>query len=168
MRVPSGFVLVLAFGWFAQPTAGTLLYGVPVSLVGLALRAWAAGHLEKNQKLVASGPYRFHRNPLYAGTLLTALGLAAAAGRWELAALFGAVFGLVYVPVMELEEQHLRELFPHYAAYADRVPLLIPRWPGIENETPFRGWLYRKNREYQALLGFLLGLGYLAWKATLA
>jgi len=168
MRVPSGFVLVLAFGWFAQPTAGTLLYGVPVSLVGLALRAWAAGHLEKNQKLVASGPYRFHRNPLYAGTLLTALGLAAAAGRWELAALFGAVFGLVYVPVMELEEQHLRELFPDYAAYADRVPLLIPRWPGIENETPFRGWLYRKNREYQALFGFLLGLGYLAWKATLA
>jgi len=168
MRVPSGFVLVLAFGWFAQPTAGTLLYGVPVSLVGLALRAWAAGHLEKNQKLVASGPYRFHRNPLYAGTLLTALGLAAAAGRWELAALFGAVFGLVYVPVMELEEQHLRELFPDYAAYADRVPLLIPRWPGLENETPFRGWLYRKNREYQALFGFLSGLGYLAWKATLA
>ena len=168
MRVPSGFVLVLAFGWFARPTVETLLYGIPVSLVGLALRAWAAGHLEKNKKLVASGPYRFHRNPLYAGTLLTALGLAAAAGRWELAVLFGAVFGLVYVPVMELEEQHLRGLFPDYAAYADRVPLLIPRWPGLESETPFRGWLFRKNQEYQALFGFLLGLGYLVWKATLA
>ncbi len=167
MRVPSGFLLVVAFGWFARPTAESLLYGIPVSLVGLALRAWAAGHLEKNQKLVASGPYRFHRNPLYAGTLLTALGLALAAGRWELAALFAAVFVFVYVPVMELEEQHLRGLFPDYAAYADRVPLLIPRWPGLANNTPFRGWLYRKNQEYQALLGFLLGLGYLAWKATL-
>ena len=82
--------------------------------------------------------------------------------------LFGAVFVLVYLPVMELEEQHLRGLFPDYAAYADRVPLLIPRWPGLESATPFRGWLYRKNQEYQALLGFLLGLAYLAWKATLA
>jgi protein-S-isoprenylcysteine O-methyltransferase Ste14 len=168
MRVPSGFLLVAAFGWWARPTVESLAAGVPVSLLGLGLRAWAAGHLEKNQKLVSSGPYRFHRNPLYAGTLVTALGLAVGAARWELAALFAAVFVLVYVPVMELEEQHLRGLFPSYAAYADRVPLLIPRFPGVENSTPFRGWLYSKNREYQALLGFLLGLAYLVWKALRA
>lgn len=168
MRVPSGFLLVATFGYLAEPSVQSLAFGVPLSLVGLALRAWAAGHLEKNQKLVSSGPYRYHRNPLYFGTLLTAMGLAVAAARWELALLFLAVFLLVYLPVMELEEQHLRSLFPDYAAYADRVPLLVPRFPGVPNRQGFRWWLYKKNREYQALLGFLAGLAFLVWKAATA
>ena len=33
----------------------------------------------------------------------------------------------MYLPVVELEEQHLRTLFPDYADYARAVPKLIPR-----------------------------------------
>ena len=36
----------------------------------------------------------------------------------------------VYLPVMQLEEQHLRGLCPEYAAYAARVPALAPRMAG--------------------------------------
>ena len=68
LRVPSGFLLVAAFAWLASPSSTSLLAGVPVSIFGLLLRAWAAGHLAKNQNLAISGPYSYIRNPLYAGT----------------------------------------------------------------------------------------------------
>lgn len=157
LRVPSGFLLVATFAWFSHPSAESLLYGVPVSLLGLALRAWAAGHLAKNQKLTMSGPYRFLRNPLYIGTLLVAAGLVLASRSPMLGVVFAAVFFLIYLPVIELEEQHLRGLFPEFAEYAERVPALVPSLRPLSDETPFRGALYVKNREYEALLGFLAG-----------
>ncbi len=157
LRVTSGFVLVAAFAWFAQPDARSLALGLPVSALGLLLRAWATGHLEKNIRLAESGPYAYVRNPLYLGTLLVAAGLAIASRRWLLAALFAAVFVLIYLPVIELEEQHLRELFGNFAAYAKRVPPLWPTLHATKSEHRFRWDLYVRNREYQALLGFLAG-----------
>src|ERR1700688_2884929 len=126
LRVASGFVLVLAFAWFSQPDKYSLVIGLPVSIAGLLLRAWAAGHLAKNMSLAEGGPYAYVRNPLYLGTLLVAAGLVIASRGWLLAVLFAAAFVLIYLPVIELEEQHLRALFPNYATYAQRVPSLWP------------------------------------------
>ena len=165
LRVPGGFVMVAAFLWLSQPSAHSLVWGLPVAAAGLWLRAWAAGHLAKNITLATGGPYAHLRNPLYAGTLLVAVGLVVASRRVELAVLFALVFGLVYLPVIELEEQHLRNLFPEYAAYAERVPVLWPRLGAQYGAARFSWRLYRKNQEYQALAGFLLGTGALVWKA---
>jgi protein-S-isoprenylcysteine O-methyltransferase Ste14 len=166
LRVPGGFVLVAAFLWFSQPSWGSLLAGVPISLLGLVLRGWAAGHLEKNSTLAESGPYARVRNPLYVGTLTVAAGLVVAARRWELGVLFAAFFLLIYLPVVGLEEQHLRSLFPSFDTYARRVPQLIPNFSGIAKGTQrFRWWLYKKNREYEAAAGFLAGVAILAFKA---
>ena len=166
LRVPSGFLLVIVFAWFSRPTPLSMAIGVPLSLVGLALRAWAAGCLAKNRQLATGGPYAYTRNPLYIGTLLVAAGLSTASCSVGLAALFAAVFLLVYLPVIQNEEQHLREIFPEYAEYAGRVPALIPRLnPARENNAnPFRAGLYLKNQEYQAGLGFLAGMLFLLWK----
>jgi protein-S-isoprenylcysteine O-methyltransferase Ste14 len=166
LRVPSGFLIVIVFAWFSRPTPASMLWGVPVSLAGLALRAWAAGCLAKNQQLATGGPYAYTRNPLYIGTLLVAAGLAIAARSFWLAALFVVVFFFVYLPVIQNEEQHLRSLFPDYAAYADRVPALWPRLTPSrgENSNPFRAGLYLRNQEYQAGLGFLAGMLFLLWK----
>jgi protein-S-isoprenylcysteine O-methyltransferase Ste14 len=167
LRVPSGFLLVAAFAWYSHPTVESLMWGVPVSLLGLGLRAWAAGHLAKNQSLATSGPYAHVRNPLYVGTLLVALGLAVAARSMGLAGLFAAVFLVVYLPVIELEEQHLRTIFPEYAKYAVEVPVLWPRLRAknsSKDANPFRGGLYLRNQEYQAAAGFLAGLLLLIWK----
>jgi len=166
LRVLFGFVMVAAFLWFSAPDAISLAVGLPVAALGLALRAWAAGHLEKNLALAGSGPYARVRNPLYLGTLTAAAGLAIAARRWELAALFAAVFGLVYLPVVELEEQHLRELFPEFEDYARRVPRLVPRFGTCgQTRKRFQWSVYRRNREYEALAGFLAGVAVLVWKA---
>ena len=165
LRVPCGFVLVAAFAWFSHPDARSLVYGLPVSLLGLALRAWAAGHLAKNQALASGGPYAYTRNPLYLGTLLVAAGLAMASRNAGLGALFAAVFLCVYLPVIQLEQQYLRTLFPEYAAYAARVPALLPRMTPAGEPGAFRWALYVKNREYQAAAGFLAGALFLLWKA---
>jgi protein-S-isoprenylcysteine O-methyltransferase Ste14 len=165
LRVPSGFLLAAAFAWFAAPEARSLAWGAPVSIAGLWIRAWAAGHLAKNQRLAMSGPYAWVRNPLYIGTLLVAAGLVIASRQWSLAALFAAVFAFVYLPVIQQEERHLRTLFPEYAGYAQRVRALLPRVPAVPSGERFQFTLYMKNQEYQAAAGFLAGLCLLAWKA---
>jgi len=166
LRVPGGFLLVVIFGWLSHPAARSLAIGLPVSVLGLALRAWAAGCLAKNQQLATGGPYAYTRNPLYIGTLLVAAGLVIAARNPWLAVLFALVFGLIYLPVIQLEEQHLRRLFPEYAPYAEEVPALLPRLtPRLSKAAPaFRWALYVKNQEYQAGLGFLAGAAWLVWR----
>jgi protein-S-isoprenylcysteine O-methyltransferase Ste14 len=164
LRVTTGFVLVAAFAWFSRPDVRSLEWGLPLSVLGLLLRGWAAGHLEKNIRLAESGPYAHVRNPLYLGTLLVAAGLVLASRRWPLAVLFALVFGLLYLPAIELEEQHLASLFPEFAAYAGRVPALRPVWKAGSGDRQFRWSLYIRNREYQALLGFLAGAALLIAK----
>jgi protein-S-isoprenylcysteine O-methyltransferase Ste14 len=164
LRVATGFVLVAAFAWFSQPDLNSLIWGLPVSALGLLLRAWATGHLEKNIRLAESGPYAHVRNPLYLGTALVAAGLVIASRRGLLAVLFTAVFLLIYLPVIELEEQHLRHLFPSFEVYAQRVPALWPTLGRAKSDRRFQWVLYVRNREYQALLGWLAGVALLLTK----
>lgn len=164
MRVPSGFLLGICFGLLASPTPMSLLYGPLLSFPGLALRGWAAGHLKKNQDLADGGPYAWTRNPLYLGTLLVALGLALAAQSWIVLSVTVAVFGLVYLPVIEQEEQHLLKIFPRYREYAERVPLLWPMPPKSEGTGDFDINLYLKNQEWKATAAYMIGMGYLLWK----
>jgi protein-S-isoprenylcysteine O-methyltransferase Ste14 len=161
LRVTCGFIMVAAFAWLSQPDARSLALGLPVSALGLALRAWATGHVEKNIRLAESGPYAYVRNPLYLGTLLVAAGFAIASRQWSLALLFAVVFLFIYLPAIELEEQHLRKLFPEFGAYADRVPALWPTLAPMRKPERFRWELYVRNREYQAGMGFVVGAAYL-------
>jgi protein-S-isoprenylcysteine O-methyltransferase Ste14 len=166
LRVPSGFLIVVVFAWFSRPTALSLEIGVPISLLGLALRAWAAGCLAKNRELATAGPYAYSRNPLYLGTLVVAAGLSVAARSVGLGALFAAVFVFVYLPVIQNESEHLHHLFRDYAAYAADVPLLLPRLSAYRsrNSNPFRFDLYLKNQEHNAGAGFAAGMLFLLWK----
>jgi len=165
LRVPGGFLIVAAFAWFSRPNALSLTVGLPIALLGLALRAWAAGCLSKDRQLATAGPYAYTRNPLYLGTLIVAAGLAVAARSVSLAVLFAAVFFFIYLPVIQNEQQHLRDLFPEYATYAKQVPALWPNFRRVGTQTGFRWSLYRKNREYQAALGLAVFALFLIWKS---
>jgi hypothetical protein len=80
--------------------------------------------------------------------------------------LFAAVFLLIYLPVVQLEEQHLRGLFPAFDDYCSRVPQLVPKLLGVSRgPKAFRWWLYKKNREYEAAGGFLVGVAILVFKS---
>ena len=166
LRVTAGIVLALALVLLSEPTRASLYLSIPFAVVGLGIRAWAAGHLAKNEDLASSGPYALVRNPLYLGTLVAAVGLAIASTRLSVFLLVAAVFLLVYFPVIEQEEAHLRKLFPKFGDYANRVPMLIPRQPPAGPLSGFRGKLYLRNQEYKALIAFALAFAYLWWQAA--
>ena len=168
-RVPLGFLCAAAFLFFAKPTPRALLIGASVSLLGLALRAWAAGHIRKNAELATSGPYAFTRNPLYLGSFLLGLGFTIASGRWVLALLFATLFLGIYLPVMRVEASTMAELFgKDFENYRRSVPLFFPRiTPFRQKESAankFDGRLYLRYREYRAALGLVIAWGVLLIK----
>ena len=155
-RVPACILFAVAVCWLAQPSPASMLLGVPVGVCGLALRAWAAGHLRKNEQLAASGPYTRVRNPLYLGSLVAAIGLATSANHWLVPAATVAVFAVWILPVVGEEESHLRKILPGFREYETRVSRFIPSiTPRIESQVSFDWELYRRNREYSALVPFV-------------
>jgi protein-S-isoprenylcysteine O-methyltransferase Ste14 len=172
-RVPLGFMAAAVFLFFASPTWWTLVTGGMVALAGLALRAWSAGHIRKNQKLAISGPYAWTRNPLYLGSFILGLGFTIASNQPVLVLLFAALFLGIYLSVMRVEARTLAELFGNdYRDYAAAVPLFFPRLTPLtlnapdENIAKFDGSLYIRYREYQATLGALGAWGILAAKTV--
>jgi protein-S-isoprenylcysteine O-methyltransferase Ste14 len=171
-RVPLGFLCGLVFIVLARPRPLTLAIGGAVAMLGLALRAWAAGHIRKNDALATSGPYAYSRNPLYLGSFLLGLGFTIASGEWPLGFIFAALFLGIYLPVMRVEAATLAEIFgEHYQRYASAVPLFFPR-PIPYRDGPTQGVkfdpaLYLRYREYRAALGLVIAWGVLALKAVL-
>ncbi len=168
LRVPSGFLVATVFVVFSHPTPAGLEVGLPLAFAGLLLRAWAAGHLAKNEALATTGPFAYMRNPLYLGTLTVAAGFGVAGRNAWLAVLFAVYFALVYWPAIGEEESHLRDLFPDYAAYATHVPRLLPRLSPAYPTGRFRREFYLRNREYQALAGYGAGTALLLGKMLLS
>ena len=154
-RVPAGFLLAVAYAVFSQPQPSLLVAGSLVAILGLFVRGYAAGCLNKNQTLATGGPYARTRNPLYFGSLILGAGFAVAGGVWPLGLALLALFVLVYWPVMRREEGFLRNEFGEsYANYAAAVPFFFPALRArLRGGEPFRWGQYRKNREYRAALG---------------
>jgi protein-S-isoprenylcysteine O-methyltransferase Ste14 len=140
--------------WLARPSWACLAAGGAVAMIGLALRAYASGHLRKASELTATGPYVYTRNPLYLGSLILAAGFALAARSLWIALAMAVIFIAIYIPVIGFEEQFLRSQFPDFDEYARRVPRLLPRLSAAEGPRgEFSMDLYLKHREYNAALG---------------
>jgi len=72
--------------------------------------------------LVAGGLYRWSRNPMYVGVLLTILGWAIALRSGVVAGYAVATFAMFHLRVLLYEEPTLRRLFPaEWTAYRHRV-----------------------------------------------
>lgn len=125
--VASGFAVLV----FAAPSAASFAVGLPLVLVGEALRLWSAGHLWKSRELVVSGPYAHVRHPLYGGTLVLVAGFLAIAGPWVAAVglpLFALFFFAYYYPYKERREARRleRHFGARFRAYREAVPALLP------------------------------------------
>ena len=190
-RVRIGYPMALAYLILARPAPRSLAIGALVGALGIAIRAWAAGYLRKHEALAVSGPYAFTRNPLYFGSVILAAGFVVAGDSLWAAVIVGAYLALFYPAVMKREEAELRVHYGEaFVDYAARVPLFWPRlfpapqprafrdaqpasrdsqFASGEGSAPvrFSSQLYRRNREYQAGLGFLVGLALLCAKMLL-
>ncbi len=167
MRVPLGFLFGVVFLIFARPERITLIIGGIIAIGGVLIRAWASGHIRKNQNLAVSGPYAHTRNPLYLGSFVLGVGFTIASGVWWLGVVFIALFLGIYLPVMRVEAEDLTELFrEEYAEYASRVPLFFPRITAYKvSALKFDMDLYMRYREYRAALGLAFAWLILAFKA---
>jgi protein-S-isoprenylcysteine O-methyltransferase Ste14 len=122
LSIASAFNLLLALGGLC-------------ALLSALLRTWASAYMGAatvhssamlGERMVAAGPYRYFRNPLYAGIFIHTFALA----------LFmppsGAVFCIIAIALFELrlifgEEAFLAaKLGEPYLAYCARVPRLFP------------------------------------------
>ncbi len=157
-RVPLHFLMAAVLLGFARPTATLLVVGAVVAAVGLAVRAWSAGHLRREQVLTTSGPYAYVRHPLYLGSAIVLAGFALAGGRVELAVLFALYFPLLFFPVMRREEGERRERAPDvYPAYAARVPAFLPYRSAYRGDPRRFDWqAFGANREWRAEVGCAL------------
>ncbi len=154
IRVPLGFLFAAFYIWRAKPTWPAVACGAAIAALGIAIRALASGHVQKNRELTTTGPYAHVRNPLYLGSIVIAIGFAIAARDLWIVMVLVIFFAAVYVPVIRGEENFLRSRFPDYSDYASRVPSLLPRTPWFGGATDgFSRELYFRHREYNSLLG---------------
>lgn len=174
LRLPLGFLLGTLYLVFARPTALTLAVGGAIAFIGVIVRAWASGHISKNERLATSGPYAHTRNPLYFGSFLIAAGFAIAA-HWALLLLVVAFFVLIYAPTMQRERANIAGRFPgEYETYAANVPGFVPRptaWRadpenGSDAGGGFSFDLYMKHGEWKAGLTYVLVMAWLAARAA--
>jgi len=111
------------------------LFGGLLMAGGLILALAGVLHLGRNltpfitpksgSVLLEQGAYRLVRHPIYSGLLQMAFGLALWRGAW-LTLAFSLLLLLLFDRKARREEQILRQIFPGYASYADRVRRLIP------------------------------------------
>ena len=148
-----GVASLLALGGAVLRVSGTAYLGASTVLHGEM-----QGH-----RVVASGPYRFVRNPLYLGNLfmMAAMGFAMPPT--------GAVFMLVVVSVFLFrlilaEEAHLAaQMGETYQAYRRAVPRLLPRLrTNVEASGEKAHWVRAVLNEL-APIGVFLALSCFSW-----
>ncbi len=81
--------------------------------------------LPEARKLVANGPYRIIRHPLYLAEMISTLGIMLGF-RQPWSALVAIVSIAIQLRRMGLEEDVLRRAFPEYAEYAQSTERLLP------------------------------------------
>ena len=110
-RVPSGFVFGVAAVALSHPSPASLAAGGFVGACGEAVRIWASGHLEKGREVTRSGPYRWTRHPLYAGSSIMGVGLAIASRSAIVSLLVLGYLAVTIGAAIRTEEAHLTQKF---------------------------------------------------------
>jgi len=109
--------------------------GALLTILAALIRTWAAAYLQSEvvhdstlhaEGLVADGPYRHVRNPLYLGGVLFAIGFGMAASRLGFVVIVGGLT-LFYYRLIAREESKLKETQGEsYRQFLKAVPRLIP------------------------------------------
>lgn len=106
-----------------------------IAAVASAIRTWGTAYLQpevmlstrvQTSRLVADGPYRFVRNPLYLGNILIAMGMGLMASRlgFVVLVLGNAIF--LYRLILREEAGLVAAQGESYRAYCAAVPRLVP------------------------------------------
>lgn len=120
------------------------------------IRTWGTAYLRTEvvqdsslhaERLVADGPYRRTRNPLYLGNLFLAAGTGLMASRLGWLVLFSGMALFTYRLILREEAELAGRQRESYRAYLAAVPRLLPLWRPL---VPTGGV---KPRWFQAVIG---------------
>ncbi len=170
-RITLSLVFALIALAFIRPSRASILYGLPLIVLGESLRIWASGHIHKMREVTRTGPYALCRHPLYVGHFLITAGFLIA-GNQPLVAVFGLlVFWLIFQPTMAHEEGDLQKAFgPEYSRYMQEVPRFFPRWHADVTKGGHDWAQVRRHREWNNILGLAAGIAAMAalglWHGT--
>ncbi len=161
---------------FAIATPIVIVFGAVIALAGAVLRVWGTAYLGYSTvhhgdmqagAVLADGPYRFMRNPLYLGGWFMMLAISL------LMPPSGALFSIVLLTIFFLrlilgEEAFLTtQLGQPYQEYLRLVPRLAPRLiPRLRSSLPAAGnephWLTALITEIMPI-GMFVTMAVLAW-----
>ena len=153
-----------------------LVAAIVCAAVGAWLRMWGTAtlgvdvmsdHSFRGDRMVAAGPYRYLRNPLYVGSWLNTLALAL------LMRPSGAVFTVVGIVGFQMrlilgEEAFLRaKLGEAYVEYLRTVPRIVPRFKvrglGSEGDAKRARWDHAAMAEIYMWMS-AAGFAFLGWQ----
>jgi protein-S-isoprenylcysteine O-methyltransferase Ste14/membrane-associated phospholipid phosphatase len=140
------------------------LFCLTISLLGLGIRIYTVGNVPKRtsgrttsqlkaQELNTTGTYSIVRHPLYLGNFVIWVGIVLFARSISLAAFCLLAFVLYYERIIIAEEEFLSQKFGEvFTKWADKTPMIVPRFKlWCKPAQPF-SWLAVINREYSGLL----------------
>lgn len=119
-----------------------LAAGTAIVALGVLIRSWAEAYLHSavvhdmelhSERLVAEGPYRHLRNPLYLGNILLAIGFGLMASRSGYVIMAAGMFAFCYRLILREEAGLLASQGESYRRYFDAVPRL---WPSLRPRVP--------------------------------
>lgn len=114
---------------------GLFLIASVIVATGAMIRTWGAAYLHadvvhdsnlRSERLVADGPFRYTRNPIYFGSLIAVFGAGLLFSRtgWILQTMIAIVF--CYRLIFREEKELFRTQGEGFAAYCRAVPRLMP------------------------------------------
>lgn len=161
--------------WLPLDQASLLVTGLAIvcALLGAALRLWGTAYLGSSVvhsrfmqagQVMAAGPYRFVRNPLYLGSWILSLGIAILMPPSG-AVVFLVLEGFFYFRLILGEEAYLEaQQGDSYREYRSCVPRLFPRLtPGIASSGARPQWFTSLAAEVFPVL-YAVCLAVLAWQ----
>jgi len=130
---------------FGRVMTALFALGTLIVTIGALIRSWAESYLHSSivhdaalhgEQLVADGPYRRVRNPLYLGNLFLAIGLGFLASRIGFFIIAIGMLIIVYRLILREETTLLQSQGEGYRRYFDAVPRL---WPALTPRVPAAG-----------------------------
>jgi protein-S-isoprenylcysteine O-methyltransferase Ste14 len=108
--------------WVCALGLATVVWGFYVTFATARANTFASATigLEKDQRVIATGPYGIVRHPMYAGIVLLMTGMPVGLGSVAALTMSAAMIGLLIVRLVD-EEKLLRAELPGYGEYCARV-----------------------------------------------
>jgi len=170
----SGRVSFLPLNRQQTVVRGIFLVAALVVGIGALIRTWAGAYVRANvlqdskvrtEKLVADGPFRYTRNPLYLGILMGVFGAGVMCSPIGWAVQVGLAIVLLYRLILREEGELLNTHSQSFLAYCQAVPRLFP---AIKPRIPSSGACPHWSEGFGVQLAWWgIALANLAWAITL-